>query len=95
MRISRTQHEEVAWRLRDSSYPYSPCPRFSEALSEIKRVLRPGGLLLLAFHIGDNVLHLDEWWGQKVSVDFFFFRPEEMRGYLKSAGFTVEETIER
>jgi len=70
-------------------------PKVIEALIEIKRVLRPGGLLLLAFHIGDDVLHLDEWWGQKVSVDFCFFRPEEMRGYLESAGFAVEEIIER
>src|ERR1700693_4460476 len=27
---------------------------------EMKRVLRPGGLLLLAFHIGDEILHEDE-----------------------------------
>jgi len=72
-----------------------PRPKVIEALIEIKRVLRAGGLLLLACHIGDDVLHFDEWWGQKVSVDFFFFRPEEMRGYLESAGFTVEEIIER
>jgi SAM-dependent methyltransferase len=37
---------------------------------EIYRVLRPGGLLLLAFHAGDEVLHEDELWGQKISMDF-------------------------
>jgi hypothetical protein len=61
----------------------------------LKRVLLPGGSLLLAFHIGDNVLHLDEWWGQQVSVDFVFFRPEEMIGFLRSAGFQVGEVVER
>lgn len=64
------------------------------ALRELRRVLRPDGLLLLAFHIGDNIIHLDEWWGHKVCVDFFF-RSNEMVGYLKSAGFEIEEIIER
>jgi SAM-dependent methyltransferase len=65
------------------------------ALVELKRVLRPGGLLLLSFHIGDDSMHLDEWWGQQVSVDFFFFRTEEMKGYLSQAGFEVVEIVER
>jgi SAM-dependent methyltransferase len=65
------------------------------ALREMKRSLRPGGWLLLAFHIGDNVVHLEEWWGRQVSVDFYFFRPEEMAGYLGAAGFEVEDIIER
>ena len=31
------------------------------ALSELRRVLRSGGTLLLAFHLGDDTVHLDEW----------------------------------
>lgn len=65
------------------------------ALSEMKRVLRPEGLLLLSFHIGDEVIHVEDLWEEKVSFNVTFFRPNEMEGYLKSAGFRVEETIER
>lgn len=65
------------------------------ALLEMRRVLQPGGLVLLAFHVGDTVLHLDEWWGQRVSLDFVFFRTEEMAGFLREAGFQVVESVER
>jgi ubiquinone/menaquinone biosynthesis C-methylase UbiE len=66
-----------------------------EALQEIKRVLSPGGVLLLTFHIGQQIIHRDEWWDKKVSVDFIFFETEEMKGHLKTAGFELEEVIER
>jgi hypothetical protein len=61
----------------------------------MRRVLQPGSLVLLAFHIDDTVLHLDEWWGQRVSLDFVFFRTEEMAGFLREAGFRVVESVER
>lgn len=64
-------------------------------LQELRRVLQPEGLLLLAFHLGDDVRHFDEWYEQPVSVDFYFFQREEMADYLRAAGFEVEETIER
>src|SRR5262249_54712985 len=72
-----------------------PRDKTVHALAELKRVLKPGGWLLLAFHIGDQTLHFDEWWERKVCVDFHFFQPAEMVSYLKAAGFIVDEFIER
>ena len=40
-------------------------------------------------------MHLDEWWGQPVAVNFLFFRPEEMVDSLRVVGFEVEEIVER
>ena len=57
------------------------------ALVGMKRVLRPGGQLFMAFHGGDGKVHRDEWYGETVSIDFRFFRGEEMQEHLESAGF--------
>jgi len=62
---------------------------------EIRRVLQPGGLLLLAFHTGDEVLHEDELWGQKISMDFLLLLPAEIKLDLEAAGFAIQEVIER
>ena len=62
---------------------------------EMHRVLQPGGLLLLAFHTGDEVVWVQEMWGQPVAMEFFFFQPSVVRRHLEAAGFEVEEIIER
>lgn len=72
-----------------------PRPALNQALQELKRVLRPSGVLLLAFHIGQESIHRDQWWGKEVSLDFIFFETEEMKNHLKTAGFELEEVIER
>jgi SAM-dependent methyltransferase len=64
-------------------------------LSEMRRVLRSGGLLLLAFHVGDEVVHFDELWGQAVSLDFHLFCADAVVGALRRAGFEVEKIVER
>jgi SAM-dependent methyltransferase len=72
--------------------PRAEVPR---ALREMRRVLRPAGQLLLAFHRGGEVLHTEELWGQRINLDAVHFETEEMCGYLSSAGFTVEEALQR
>jgi SAM-dependent methyltransferase len=62
---------------------------------EMKRALKPGGLLMLSFHIGDEILHPDELWGQTVSMDFFLFQPSDIQRYLQAAGLAIEEVLER
>jgi ubiquinone/menaquinone biosynthesis C-methylase UbiE len=62
---------------------------------EMQRVLQPGGLLLLAFHTGDEALHVPELWGRPISLDFFLFQPTSIRAYMEAAGFAIEEIIER
>jgi hypothetical protein len=59
------------------------------------RVLRPGGLLLLTFHLGNETLHQREVWGQPVSLDFYLFQSSAVRRLLEAAGLAVEDVIER
>jgi len=62
---------------------------------EMRRVLSPGGLALLAFHVGEEVVHLDDLFGAPVSLDFRFHVPERVIEALESAGFTVMERTDR
>lgn len=64
-------------------------------LSELKRALRPDGVLLLSFHIGEEIVHRDEMWDRPVTLDFIFFQTAEMLAYLSAAGFTIEMVLER
>jgi SAM-dependent methyltransferase len=65
------------------------------ALAEFRRSLRPGGALLVSFHIGEETRHVEEMLGEAVNLDFRFFTPESMRQWLADAGFIVSQVIER
>ncbi|MBA3343562.1 MAG: class I SAM-dependent methyltransferase [Gemmatimonadaceae bacterium] len=62
---------------------------------ECRRVLARHGLMLLAFHIGDQAVHVDDLWGRPVDLDFHFHQPSDVIGELEAAGFVVTESIER
>ena len=59
------------------------------------RVLRPQRPGSYRFHVGEETKHLEDWFGEPVSVDFFFFRSEEIKERLLAAGFVIEDVIER
>jgi SAM-dependent methyltransferase len=62
-----------------------------QVFSEAWRVTRPGGWLLVAFHVGNGDVHLQEWWEIPVEIDFSFFQPAEIEARLTAAGFILEE----
>lgn len=62
---------------------------------ECSRVLSSAGLILLAFHIGDEVVHADDLFGQPVNLDFRFHHPTDVMNTLKSNHLTVIESTER
>lgn len=64
-------------------------------LAEWRRVVAPGGAVLVAFHVGGETVHVGDLWGTPVSLDFRFHAPDAVAGALEVAGFAVTERVER
>jgi ubiquinone/menaquinone biosynthesis C-methylase UbiE len=65
------------------------------AFHEAFRVLQPGGIFLFTYHVGEETIHLDEFLGQKIDIDFRFFTTDFISRCLKDSGFEKMEVIER
>ncbi|HEX5716123.1 MAG TPA: class I SAM-dependent methyltransferase [Thermoanaerobaculia bacterium] len=62
---------------------------------ELRRVLCQDGLVLISFHVGDHVVHVDDLYGAPVSLDFQFHVPDDVIEALHRARFRVTEEVER
>jgi SAM-dependent methyltransferase len=73
----------------------------ADAYTEMARVIRPGGWLLVAFHTSlaghepGGIMHVDEWWGEQVDLDFFYLNPAEVTSGLAAAGFALMARTDR
>ena len=72
-----------------------PDDRLPDAFAEFRRVLRPGGFVLLGFQVGDEPLHMTEALGHAISLDFHRRRPEQVAGLLDRAGLPVRARLVR
>jgi hypothetical protein len=59
-----------------------------------RRVMRPGGPLLVGFHVGDGTSRTSTGYsGRPIGVDSHRRRPEQVSGWLREAGFTIEAEL--
>ncbi len=73
----------------------APRHELARPVAEFYRVLAPGARLLLSFHVGTDHVHLDQWLGSSVSLDFWFFPRALVEAVLEEAGFQIEARLER
>ncbi|MFF5143900.1 class I SAM-dependent methyltransferase [Streptomyces sp. NPDC013157] len=74
---------------------HTPDDHLPLLFGEFRRVLRPGGHLLLAFQVGDAARRFEDPWGHPVALDFQRRRPEEMARLLTEAGFRLHSRTVR
>ncbi|WP_030860668.1 class I SAM-dependent DNA methyltransferase [Streptomyces sp. NRRL S-37] len=73
---------------------HTPQDELPAVYAEFRRVLAPGGHLLLAFQCGDAPRRHERPWGHPVTLDFRRMRPEHVVALLEAAGFTlVQQTV--
>ncbi|MDR6612200.1 methyltransferase domain-containing protein [Leifsonia sp. 1010] len=66
---------------------HTPDERQGELYAEFARVIRPGGVLLLAFQAGEDVVHLTHAYGHDLDLHTRRQHPERVRERLVEAGF--------
>ena len=62
--------------------------------AQFRRVMRPGGPLLVGFHVGDETRHSSVGYtGRPIDVDSHRRRPNQVSNWLRGAGFDVEAEL--
>jgi ubiquinone/menaquinone biosynthesis C-methylase UbiE len=69
--------------------------QLTEAVTEFHRILKPGGVVLLSFHVGNEVVHTDDFLESGAKLDFFAFEADQVENALTEAGFTRLKAIVR
>jgi SAM-dependent methyltransferase len=78
-------------------YSLIHCARgdLGRALTELHRVLVPGGRLLMAVHAGAGEVTREDAYGKRIALVATLFSEQEVRDALASAGLRVDELTQR
>lgn len=72
-----------------------PDDQLPRAFAEFRRVLAPGGYLLLGFQVGDAPEHVTDARGHTVSLDWHLRQPDQVAALLGEAGLQVRARLRR
>jgi SAM-dependent methyltransferase len=72
-----------------------PDERLPDAFAEFRRVLAPGGYVLLGFQAGDEVRHVTRALGHAVSLDARHRPPDAVAARLGQAGLAIQARVLR
>jgi ubiquinone/menaquinone biosynthesis C-methylase UbiE len=72
-----------------------PQENLFEVFKEINRVIKPGGHLLISFHIGNETKQITRFLEQDVAMNFYFFEPDVIIHILEMVGFVMDDVVIR
>jgi SAM-dependent methyltransferase len=71
------------------------------ACGELARVVRPEGIVMIAFHVSDatheagDAVDEDEFLGQRIQLTMHFLRPDDVAADLRASGFAEHARLVR
>jgi ubiquinone/menaquinone biosynthesis C-methylase UbiE len=70
-------------------------PDIEKIFLEFHRVLKPDGVLALAFHVEEKTVRVDDVFESGKPLDFFFFDENKVIDLLKNKNFEITEALVR
>ncbi len=78
------------------SVQHLPRPELGNALGEVRRILKPSGTLLVATHLGEGEVYVNEFLGHEIeAVGGTLYRDDELFAALERQSFVIEEALYR
>jgi SAM-dependent methyltransferase len=77
------------------AFYHLPTDELPAAFAELRRVLRPGGPALIAFHAGTDTVHLDTWFDRPVDATWWVHPIEAVVAAAAGAGLAAEAVLDR
>lgn len=74
---------------------HTPPAELPPIFSEFHRILAPGGLLAMAYKVGDESVHLSHAYGHDLDLDVYRFPPDLIAELLGDAGFVESARLVR